>query len=380
MNNKNIFSILLVIAFVGILAQSQFNFGPKYDTLILVAAGFTPLILYRYYLGSRDTLTQTEIDSIYYFGFLVTLIVLGATALRLVFFSAQIESVAAQFGLGLLATGFGLGSRLTLLTKNVTTDASDELLQRQLNHIGQITERFSETVELFKNLRDEAITRSQDAMRATTSAALQKLSDELSQPLNALSLNIIAVTESLGKFDSRTFNNIEINAKALSDSIPDTTESITKLKERVIELDLSLKSPTLELTNFHDKLKSSNVELVGLPGNLSELKSSSNLMKSSLEEATLSLQRFSKIDFSELPSLISGYIKISDEIGRITLQITGSPQLIGTETANFKVTLDNLSKEMKAKSEELNQASKYLTDSLSKMAYSIHNAIDKLPK
>jgi chromosome segregation ATPase len=380
MNNKNIFSILLVIAFVGILAQSQFNFGPKYDTLILVAAGFTPLILYRYYLGSRDTLTQTEIDSIYYFGFLVTLIVLGATALRLVFFSAQIESVAAQFGLGLLATGFGLWSRLTLLTKNVTTDASDELLQRQLNHIGQITERFSETVELFKNLRDEAITRSQDAMRATTSAALQKLSDELSQPLNALSLNIIAVTESLGKFDSRTFNNIEINAKALSDSIPDTTESITKLKERVIELDLSLKSPTLELTNFHDKLKSSNVELVGLPGNLSELKSSSNLMKSSLEEATLSLQRFSKIDFSELPSLISGYIKISDEIGRITLQITGSPQLIGTETANFKVTLDNLSKEMKAKSEELNQASKYLTDSLSKMAYSIHNAIDKLPK
>jgi chromosome segregation ATPase len=288
--------------------------------------------------------------------------------------------VAAQFGLGLLATGFGLWSRLTLLTKNVTTDASDELLQRQLNHIGQITERFSETVELFKNLRDEAITRSQDAMRATTSAALQKLSDELSQPLNALSLNIIAVTESLGKFDSRTFNNIEINAKALSDSIPDTTESITKLKERVIELDLSLKSPTLELTNFHDKLKSSNVELVGLPGNLSELKSSSNLMKSSLEEATLSLQRFSKIDFSELPSLISGYIKISDEIGRITLQITGSPQLIGTETANFKVTLDNLSKEMKAKSEELNQASKYLTDSLSKMAYSIHNAIDKLPK
>jgi len=380
MNNKNIFSILLVIAFVGILAQSQFNFGPKYDTLILIAAGFTPLILYRYYLGSRDTLTQTEIDSIYYFGFLVTLIVLGATALRLVFFSAQIESVAAQFGLGLLATGFGLWSRLTLLTKNVTTDASDELLQRQLNHIGQITERFSETVELFKNLRDEAITRSQDAMRATTSAALQKLSDELSQPLNALSLNIIAVTESLGKFDSRTFNNIEINAKALSDSIPDTTESITKLKERVIELDLSLKSPTLELTNFHDKLKSSNVELVGLPGNLSELKSSSNLMKSSLEEATLSLQRFSKIDFSELPSLISGYIKISDEIGRITLQITGSPQLIGTETANFKVTLDNLSKEMKAKSEELNQASKYLTDSLSKMAYSIHNAIDKLPK
>jgi hypothetical protein len=380
MNNKNIFSILLAIAFFGILAQSQFNFGPKYDTLILVAVGFTPLIAYKYYLGSRDTLTQNEIDSIYYFGFLVTLIVLGATALRLVFFSAQIESVAAQFGLGLLATGFGLWSRLTLLTKNVTTDASDELLQRQLNHIGQITERFSETVELFKNLRDEAVTRSQDAMRATTSAAMQKLSDELSQPLNALSLNIIAVTDSLGKFDSRTFNNIEINAKALSDSIPDTTESISKLRDRVTELDLSLKSPTLELTNFYDKLKSSNAELVGLPNNLNELKSSSNLMKSSIEEAALSLQRFSKIDFSELPSLISGYIKISEEISKITLQITSSPQLIGTETANFKVTLDNLSKEMKAKSDELNQASKFLTDSLSKMAYSIHNAIDKLPK
>ena len=380
MNNKNIFSYLLATAVIGILVQSLLNLGPKYDTIFLIFVGASPLIAYKFYLSSRDTLTQNEIDSIYYFGFLITLTVLGGTALRLVFFSAQVESVAAQFGLGLLATGFGLWSRLTLLSKNVTTEASDELLQRQLNHIGQITERFSETVDLFKTLRDDAVLKSQDAMRATTSAALQKLSDELSVPLNELSKNIIVVTDSFSKFDSNAFKSIETNANSLSHSLPTTTEGIIKLREKINELDSSLKAPSLELLIFNDKLKSSNLELANLPNTIKDLKLTSDVAKISFENLSSTIDQFSKIDLSDLPTLISGYIKISDEINKITDQIINSPDQLNKATFSYKENLEILTKEMNFKSEELNQASTSLANALSKMAYSIHIAVDKLPK
>ena len=83
---KNPFSFLLSSTLIGVIALSLIGVAQNEVYLILLfMIGFLPLFRYYLYLNKKDILTQTQIDSIYFFGFLVTLITLGSTAIRLVF-------------------------------------------------------------------------------------------------------------------------------------------------------------------------------------------------------------------------------------------------------------------------------------------------------
>lgn len=78
-------------------------------------------------------LTSIEIDSVYYYGFLVTILALAVSALTLGIHGMGDDSVllvGAQFGLGLIATGYAVAARMHLLTVSTNFDAdnSDKVL------------------------------------------------------------------------------------------------------------------------------------------------------------------------------------------------------------------------------------------------------------
>lgn len=93
-----------------------------------VAAGVLPLVWYHWSLRAKKSLTPDEIDSVYYFGFLVTVATLMFTTVSIGRGQAQLSlpAVLTQFGLGLIATAYGLFARLHLIA-TVGPRSEDEI-------------------------------------------------------------------------------------------------------------------------------------------------------------------------------------------------------------------------------------------------------------
>jgi hypothetical protein len=86
---------------------------------VAMLGGSAPLLYYHLaYLTPRAKkgLAQAAIDSVYYFGFLVTVAALAVSAVSLAVTDgkAPLTEIAFQFGLGLLATGYSVFARLHL--------------------------------------------------------------------------------------------------------------------------------------------------------------------------------------------------------------------------------------------------------------------------
>lgn len=120
---------------------------PLLPLLLPFIIGLAPLIWYHVgYLQPRatDGLGPAEVDSVYYYGFLVTVGALGSTALRLSLngVDGNFANVALQFGLGLLATGYAVWARVQL------TAASGRLTE------ADILEEMKKVVEKARSLAD----------------------------------------------------------------------------------------------------------------------------------------------------------------------------------------------------------------------------------
>src|SRR5262249_25424966 len=85
---------------------------------LALSLGLIPLVIYHVHLtrSRADRLSQTAIDSVYYFGFLVTVAALGASALYVAMNRNRLDfgTVALQFGLGLFATAYAVFARIHL--------------------------------------------------------------------------------------------------------------------------------------------------------------------------------------------------------------------------------------------------------------------------
>lgn len=112
---------------------------PAVPPLGAFLGALAPLVWYHLaFLRPRaaDGLSQPAIDSVYYYGFLVTIGALGATAfgLSLNGIGEDFSSVAVQFGLGLLATGYAVFARvqLTASAKMLDEDELRTLMGQQI--------------------------------------------------------------------------------------------------------------------------------------------------------------------------------------------------------------------------------------------------------
>lgn len=136
-----LFAVLSIVALTLTIPTAA---GPWW---LIGLCGMAPLAAYHVFLYRANRraggLPQSTIDTVYYFGFIVTIATLAAAVLAIALRPENITSggaqalprVGATFGLGLLATGYALAARIQLMIQSSQID--EETVSDQVSRVYQ---------------------------------------------------------------------------------------------------------------------------------------------------------------------------------------------------------------------------------------------------
>lgn len=169
-NQKVVSSLLPWLALGASFGIFGFSLFPNLDVNIRCAgiflSGVIPLGSYHFALHNQRLskegklhLSDAEIDSIYYFGFVITLLTLIAAVFTLGALGADEfnpKTIGIQFGLGLFVTGYALVGRLHLQVTNESDlepeDAYANYVDRVNNLLGRVDSAYADLDELMKRI------------------------------------------------------------------------------------------------------------------------------------------------------------------------------------------------------------------------------------
>jgi hypothetical protein len=157
--------ICVLTSFVLLVAATAL----RLPTLVAMIGGGAPLVYYHlFYLTPRASkgLSQTAIDSVYYFGFLVTIAALGVSAVSLAVSGGKepLTNVAFQFGLGLLATGYAVWARMHLnsITLAIDETSPEQVMDRYVQRSRELVLNVEMASTQFTELANSLMARSQE--------------------------------------------------------------------------------------------------------------------------------------------------------------------------------------------------------------------------
>lgn len=176
-----------------------------------------PLVWYHFRLNRSlgSGLSQNTIDSVYYFGFLITITTLAVTVLAVSFrgFGGDYGPIVTQFGLGLVATGYALFARMQLMSAAEKMEEGDPnaILDRYLEKVKNVVDRVEMSADAFERfsyrltsrnqvLADEAISRAENSIKIATTAFSEQMS-EIRDQFNNLNATLGDVSARLSNFD-----------------------------------------------------------------------------------------------------------------------------------------------------------------------------------
>ena len=238
--------------------------------------GGAPLVYYHLgYLAPRAKrgLSQTAIDSVYYFGFLITIAVLGVSAVSLAVSSGAVPmaNIAFQFGLGLLATGYAIFARmhLTSISTWIEDESPEAVLDRYVQRSRELVTNVEMASEQFIALSNNLMAKSQEvaeAARRTTEKSMLDVARMFDEELRGtLASARTGLTEIRGLVSETSFVQ---EREALARSVKVTLDAVTTLNKALEEFalraeegartskDAATTSGALNntLTAFHDNL------------------------------------------------------------------------------------------------------------------------------
>lgn len=195
----------------------------------------------------RGALGQAAVDSVYYFGFLITVGALSLTAVSLADATTQkIGPVLMKFGLGLLATGYAVFARMHLGSLSQLDDEStpehvrslaDGFALQMLEKVGlivssfdQLAQRCQQATARMDALSDEIVGRTESAAQRVQAQALQSMQE-------AAAVFQRSLTESM----ATTMSGVDQLKAAMADArfVVDRRELATTLKETVESVQLT---------------------------------------------------------------------------------------------------------------------------------------------
>ena len=179
---------------------------------VVMAGALVPLVGYHlYYLAprARRGLSQTAIDSVYYYGFLVTIAALAVSAIQLATGEKMdsLAAVGAQFGLGLAATGYAVLARMHLTSIGTSETTTPE---EQLEKVFRSTGQFTANIEL-------------------ASAQFAGLTQALAETTQATTTKILAAADESMTAVARRFD------QQLSEVLAASLQGINEMKTLMVE-------------------------------------------------------------------------------------------------------------------------------------------------
>ncbi len=219
-------------------------------------SGLIPLFLYHYLLHkqrfSAETkmhLTDAEIDSVYYFGFVITLLTLIAAVFTLGLASpgeVEPKTIGIQFGLGLFVTGYALIARLHLQVTNESDlqpeDAYANYVDRVNGLLGRIDLAYADLDDLLKRLVERLRTTLEAESQENSSRITRQVQDSFAPLLVACHQLATQIGEEGLRHDieamrtvvtstNRTFKSFDSRLQTLSDQTELSIQPIAKLAD-----------------------------------------------------------------------------------------------------------------------------------------------------
>lgn len=344
---------LFLTSFLGIALSSVFQHSSGALQWMGLVAGLLPLMIYHWTLMRTRLLSSTEIDSVYYFGFLVTVITLVTTAISigLTETKPELKWVLLQFGLGLVATGYALFARLHLLAKSTTSAEVD---------VVDSTEKLAKNVERVAKEFDNAGFQVQ-AFVERTEQRLLKFEQDTATRLDAVVANFqeqlaaaqVVFQDGLNKSVEST---LEKSAKTIAGATQKFSEEISCVMEEIIRMQSEAKGISFALASQR----------------ISEF---SNEMESSIRSITTSVHESasaSSAAVAELAATFNKTAKLAAEISKKLQALDGVVALVSsiqdaTEAiANFSQSTSDAEAALSSLSVKTSLAEEIIRDQVAK--------------
>lgn len=276
---------------------------------------FCSLFAYYLYVNSLPTYSQNAADSIYYFGFSLTIITLATSAIYHFGSKQSIENLSlvfSQFGIGLIATCAGLLLRLMIVAKldvqnHISTVEEEENARRQLiNDLGTLRLEvvgFAEQLkELNKDLHqqqkalhlqtvNELKELTQNTIQATKDASISAIQDIADNTNNLLQLQKHFFSQSLATLkhvvDESNNNLKELSNKTYEQiSSLDFTGVSNRTNTAISALGTSIENFANQTTNATTHLSHTSTELAKFSTTISAYQTQMGSFSSSLQSIT----------------------------------------------------------------------------------------------
>jgi hypothetical protein len=252
MNLTKYFFLSIVMMLLGAVLTS-INYGQSFlwvnnlHALVIFVGGFSPLVWYYVKLqviqtkgrmgdGLNTHLSDIEIDSIYYLGFLITLATL-IISVGSVVITGKVEgsAIISQFSLGLIATGFALWGRLDLQQRNerlIDPDLAVDEYRNKMEHVvNDIEGAYTVLQSTFKRAADNF---DNSAIQLENfSNSLSRINDQMSGAATALNSGLESVHEKAENIDDalNSLLTLSKNLKQVDDVIDEFSKSLRALNK-----------------------------------------------------------------------------------------------------------------------------------------------------
>ena len=287
------------LAFVVLLITSFFLlkiFGGHYIQSVM--AGALPLSLYFLIVFSvRNRISKNQIDTVYYFGFLITILTLGLSAYE---FKSDgvidISSITKQFSVGLIATGVALIYRLILISTESRVDDSTEEIKIYTEAVKQLRVEISQMFlqfETWSRSFSELTTKSLESATFTQEKTMLQL-----EAIHAKSLEIISSSlekavgssmEELKKSSTEASTTIQlfktnIGSVAKSTELKKVNDFLSKLGEAFDGFSDTISRSTSNISSSAKVLNIEQLKLSDVVSGTTEVSKALVAMRKTIEE------------------------------------------------------------------------------------------------
>jgi methyl-accepting chemotaxis protein len=377
MNKNTAFSALLITNAIVIAGSATFSALQKTGESglaassvilsvapVLVSTAF--LAFYIFYLNqSRENLSSREVDSVYYAGFLITLMVLGAAILEVTFAITSgsttvaqnlLPNTAAKFALGLLVTGIGLYGRIYLQRRILDDETTQNLLNEYADNIGKINDRLKRSAQVVEDELILVLENARNAGRESTKEMVGVITAELSPAAIALKSTITKINRAFERFEQGKFNELADSADLLSRNIAALSDSIKPLEQQLklqlqTHIDLSsavgaLSDSTRRMIDSADGFSSATSNgVTALDGFSSAVRRSGQVqaeLESLSDRIRKSFAEFETSKFGEISERTRKLVEDLDSLQSAFAALTGGVDAASTEYQKLTIVTQDL--------------------------------------
>ena len=317
------FLILFICSLCGVLFSSFVRHTEGVLQWTGLIAGLLPLVIYHIILWRKRVLSSTEIDSIYYFGFLVTVITLVATAISLGLApknTLNLQWILLQFGLGLIATGYALFARLLLLSKSTSNADADvvdstEKLAKSVERVAGEFDKAGFQVAAFVEQTEKRLAEMSERTASKFASTEEMFEKRMIEAQNAFN---VALEKSATISLERTANVLDRATSSFSNSISAVMEEIIRMQSEAEGISFAKASE--RIAGFSNEMESS-ITSIALAVNIASKASSASVAELSTtfnKTSKLATEISKKLDNLDKLLILTGAIEdVSEAIAGI---------------------------------------------------------------